>query len=81
MFPFLDVDQHSLGFETLLNRNFRLGMLLRYDFVLKEFTEQHYSLFQKFGRSVELEYRLTLRENAAREDDWAFRIGLELISF
>jgi len=81
MFPFLDVDQHSLEFETLLNRNFRLGMLLRYDFVLKEFTEQHYSLFQKFGRSVELEYRLTLRENAAREDDWAFRIGLELISF
>ena len=79
--PFLDVDQHSLEIGTRINNNFRARALLRYDVVIREFTEQHYSLFQKFGRSVELEYRLTLRKNAVREDDWAFRIGLELVSF
>lgn len=80
-FPFLDVDQHSLEVGARINNNFRTRLIFRYDVVLRKFTEQHYSLFQKFGRSVELEYRLTLRENAIREDDWAFRIGLELVSF
>jgi hypothetical protein len=81
LFPFLDVDQHSLEIGARINQNFRTRLLFRYDVVLKKFTEQHYSIYQKFGRSVELEYRLSLRENASREDDWAFRIGLELVSF
>lgn len=81
LFPLLDVDQHSLEIGARINNNFRGRVILRYDVVLREFTEQHYSLFQKFGRSVELEYRLTLRESARREDDWAFRIGMELVSF
>ena len=80
-FPLLDVDQHSLEFGGRINNNFRARVILRYDVVLNDFTEQHYSIFQKFGRSVELEYRLTLRENAIREDDWEFRIGMELVSF
>lgn len=81
LFPFLDVDQHSLEFGARINHHFRTRIILRYDVVINEFTEQHYSLFQKFGRAVEVEYRLTLRENSLREDDWAFRIGLELVSF
>ncbi|MDA0349319.1 MAG: hypothetical protein O3C43_19700 [Verrucomicrobia bacterium] len=80
-FPLLDVDQHSLEFGARINNNFRGRVLVRYDVVLNKFAEQHYSIYQKFGRSVELEYRLTLRENAIREDDWAFRIGMELVSF
>lgn len=81
LFPFLDLDQHSLEVGARINNNFRTRIILRYDMVVRDFTEQHYSLFQKFGRSVELEYRLTLRENAVREDNWAFRIGLELVTF
>jgi len=81
LFPMLDVDQHYLEVGTRINHNFRTRIILRYDIVINKFTEQHYSIFQKFGRSVELEYRLTLRENSTREDDWAFRIGLELVSF
>lgn len=80
-FPLLDVDQHSLEVGGRINNNFRARVIFRYDVALNDFTEQHYSIFQKFGRSVELEYRLTLRENAIREDDWAFSIGMELVSF
>ena len=81
VYPFLDVDQHSLEVGYKLNDKFRLQGLVRYDFVLKDFTEKHYSLFQKFGRAVEVEYRISLRERALREEDWAFRIGLQLVSF
>ena len=81
LYPFLEVDQHSLEVGYKISEKFRLLAWVRYDFVLNDFSEQHYSLFQRFGRAVEVEYRLSLRENALREESWAFRMGFQLVSF
>ncbi len=80
-YPFLEVDQHSLEVGYRMNEMFRLLAWVRYDFVLNDFSEQHFSVFQKFGRAMEVEYRLSLRENALREEGWAFRMGIQLVSF
>ena len=81
LYPFLEVDQHSLEIGYKVNDRFRLMAWVRYDFVIDEFSEQHFSVFQKFGRAVEVEYRLSVRENALREEGWAFRMGIQLVSF
>ena len=81
LYPFLEVDQHSLEIGYKVNERFRLMAWVRYDFVIDEFSEQHFSLFQKFGRAMEVEYRLSVRENAIREEGWAFRMGIQLVSF
>ena len=64
LYPFLEVDQHSLEIGYKVNDRFRLMAWVRYDFVIDEFSEQHLSVFQKFGRAMEVEYRLSVRENA-----------------
>ena len=81
LYPFLEVDQHSLEIGYKVNDRFRLMAWVRYDFVIDDFSEQHLSLFQKFGRAMEVEYRLSVRENALREEGWAFRMGIQLVSF
>ncbi len=81
IWPQLDLNQHSIEAGFKINDRFRFLGLWRYDMVSSKLTEQHYGIFQKFGNSVELEYRVSFREDARREGDWAVRVGLNILSF
>jgi len=77
----ITVDQHLLEFGYRFNENFRMRALMRYDMRMDSFIEERISLYQQLGKLFELQYSLVYRDGAAREDDWSFNVGLNLLSF
>lgn len=69
----------NLYYQLLRNIGINIGLF--YDSTLGEVTLQRYGIRQSIGRSWEVEYRVDVRDNSAREDDLRFSIALAYLNF
>ncbi len=73
--------QYTGWFGFRFADRWRFVASVRYDAEQSLVTEQSFSVFQRLGRSLEVEYRLSLTEGATREDEVSFTVGLDLVRF
>lgn len=79
---FQDLYEQYTGWVGIrLADRWRFVVQMRYDAELNLVSEQRYSLFQRLGNSLEVEYRLSFAEGATREDSVNFQVGLDLVRF
>ncbi|MEM7674250.1 MAG: hypothetical protein AAF212_12980, partial [Verrucomicrobiota bacterium] len=68
-------------FRYQFSQRFGFGVRMRYDNNFGGLTEQIYTVSQRFGRNLELEYGVKVSRGSDREDDFGIALRARLINF
>lgn len=79
--PNTPINQFVFEAEYRINDRNQLSALWRYDANLSELTEQYYGWQTRFANSWNVEFQIGYLQGSVRENDFQFRVQVDLLNF